>query len=84
MFRHLHKPPVFIPWVAEWMRLFSDHFGRNTRFPFLVLHGPSQHGKTTFAKQLYGPQKTLLLSCQNVQQPNLKDTETYCVSCCYL
>ena len=70
---HLQRPPRFIQAVAEWMQLFTQEFGFRTGFPFLVLHGPSQFGKTQYAKLLYGADKTLILSRQGISQPNCKD-----------
>ena len=68
---HLQKPPRCLPEVTEWLQLFTAGFGSRSRFPFLVLHGPSQYGKTSFAVSIFGPAATLVVSCQNVQQPNL-------------
>ena len=67
----LQKPPRCLPAVTEWLQLYTDGFGSRSRFPFLVLHGPSQYGKTSFAVSIFGPAATLVVSCQNVQQPNL-------------
>jgi hypothetical protein len=66
------RPSKIIPEVVDWMMMHSNGFGQFTRFPFLVLNGPSKHGKTLFARSLYGFEHTLVLSCQGVIQPNLK------------
>lgn len=46
---------------------------RLTRFKFLVLDGPSRMGKTRFAESLFGPSNTLVISCQGVKSPMLKE-----------
>lgn len=66
------KPSRVVPEVLNWMQSFQEQWGKSTRFPFLVLDGPSQFGKTMFAKSLFGPERTLVLSCQGVAQPNVK------------
>ena len=43
------------------------------RFKFLVLNGPSCFGKTQFSKSLFGTTSTLVLSCQGVKSPCLRD-----------
>ena len=43
------------------------------RFKFLVLNGPSCFGKTQFSKSLFGSKSTLVLSCQGVSSPCLRD-----------
>lgn len=67
------KPSKAFKVVIDWMKLFGEEYGRATRFPFLVLNGNSRMGKTRYAAQLWGPEHTLVLSCQGVLQPNLKD-----------
>ena len=62
-----------LPVVKDWMCLYIDHWGKATRFKFLVLNGPSQMGKTRFAESLWGQQMTLVTSCQGVRSPNLKN-----------
>jgi hypothetical protein len=66
------KPFRIIPEVVEWVTMFVQGHGRMTRFPFLVLDGPSMYGKTRFAEALFGPANTLTLSCQGIAQPNMK------------
>ncbi|CAE7310316.1 unnamed protein product [Symbiodinium sp. CCMP2592] len=65
------KPSRIVPAVVEWMQLFAT-VGTRARFPFLVLVGPSQYGKTEYAKRLWGAERTLVLSCEGIRQPNLK------------
>ena len=67
------KPSKCFKVVLDWMKLFIDEYGRATRFPFLVLNGDSRLGKTRYAAQLWGKAHTLILSCQGVLKPNLKD-----------
>ena len=69
------KPFRIIPEVIEWVRMFVQGYGKMTRFPFLVLDGPSMYGKTRFAESLFGPANTLTLSCQGISQPNMKAFE---------
>ena len=66
------KPSKVFKVVVDWMKMFISGYGRATRFPFLVLNGDSRLGKTRYAVQLWGRERTLVLSCQNVLQPNLK------------
>ena len=49
------KPFRIIPEVIEWVRMFVKGYGKMTRFPFLVLDGPSMYGKTRFAESLFAP-----------------------------
>ena len=60
------------PEIVKWMQLFTNPSNDRTRFPFLVLNGESQMGKTRFAARLFGESKTLILSCQNIGLPNLR------------
>jgi len=73
---HLVKPFRTILDVELWkLQYKSDQTGgpSASRFKFLVLNGPSCYGKTQFAKSIYGEKETLLVPCQGVVQPNLKD-----------
>jgi hypothetical protein len=63
--------------VALWQRQYLEHvdggiWGKDSRFKFLVLTGPSSFGKTQYAKSLWGADSTLVVNCQNVLEPNLK------------
>jgi hypothetical protein len=69
------KPFRIIPEVIEWVTMFVHGHGKRTRFPFLVMDGPSLHGKTRFAAALFGVANTLILSCQGVAQPHMKHFE---------
>lgn len=66
------KPNKVVQEVLAWQARMGDAFGTATRCPFLVLSGPSLFGKTTFAKNLWGAERSLVLSCQGVKQPNMK------------
>ena len=67
------KPFKTLPKVVSWMHGLASKFAQATRFPFLVLDGESKFGKTIFAKHLYGPECTLVVSCQRTSgEPNLK------------
>lgn len=68
--------PVVLPEVASWVASFSQKFGRECRFKFLVLVGPSQVGKTRYATKLFGADKTFTVSCPyGIREPNLKGFE---------
>ena len=72
------KPFVEIPEVELWALQYRrqgpfGQYGKASRFKFLVLTGPSSLGKTQFAKSLFGPEATLVVPCQGVKQPALKD-----------
>lgn len=63
--------------VALWQRQYLEWtdggvWGKDSRFKFLVLTGPSSFGKTQYAKSLWGSDYTLVVNCQNVMEPNLK------------
>ena len=75
------KASKMYPAVFSWMHSFSHGHGEKTRFPFLVLNGPSRMGKTRYACNLYGKNKTLVLSCQGVSAPNLKVFRRHRHSC---
>jgi hypothetical protein len=67
-----YRPSKVFPEIVNWMQLFTNNIIDKTRFPFLVLNGDSQMGKTRFAARLLGESKTLILSCQNIGLPNLR------------
>jgi hypothetical protein len=75
------KASKMYPAVFAWMELFNKDNLDQTRFPFLVLNGPSRMGKTRYACQLFGAEKTLVLSCQGVRAPNLKPFRRHRHSC---
>ena len=64
--------------VDLWKRQYSADpnvglIGKEPRFKFLVLHGPSCFGKTQYAKSLWGDEKTLLVQCQQVVAPDIRN-----------
>ncbi len=72
------RPFWEIPLVTEWAQQYKQDspnsgYGVQARFKFLVLTGPSCYGKTQFAKAIFGVQNTLLIQCQNVASPCLKE-----------
>ena len=72
------RPFWEIPLVAEWTEQYKRDvpnamYGVKARFKFLVLNGPSCYGKTQFAKSIFGVDNTLLVPCQNISSPCLKD-----------
>ena len=38
----------------------------------MVFMGPSQVGKTNFARSLYGPEKTIVVNCSKCVEPDLR------------
>lgn len=69
-----HNPVVMVPEVGAWIRSFTDLYGYATRFRLLVLVGPSQIGKTVFAKSLFGKDRTLVVTCgPDLSEPHLKN-----------
>jgi len=72
------KPFWDVPLVNEWKAQYDKMgptvlYGIQARFKFLVLNGPSCYGKTQYAQSIFGPAVTLLVPCQNVSSPCLKD-----------
>ena len=64
--------------VDLWKRQYSSDpnvglIGKDPRFKFLVLHGPSCFGKTQYAKSLWGGEKTLLVQYQQVVAPDIRN-----------
>ena len=74
-----HMRPFWeIPLVAEWADQYKRDvpnamYGVKARFKFLVLNGPSCYGKTQFAKSIFGVDNSLLVPCENISSPCLKD-----------
>ena len=56
--------------ARRWLASFED---LDWRYAMLVLVGPSKVGKSEWAKDMRGPEKTLLVDCQNAQHPDLTD-----------
>ena len=56
--------------VRRWLASFEQ---LDWRYAMLVLVGPSKVGKSEWAKDMRGPEKTLLVDCQNAQHPDLAD-----------
>ena len=77
------KPNKELAVVLEWVQMHRAKFGTATRFKFLVLNGPSRFGKTSYAKNVFGPDVTLVLSCQGALQPALDRLEPHhrCIVC---
>jgi hypothetical protein len=65
------------PAIREWMQQYDPYMQCNTavhsRFKPLILDGPTRFGKTTWAKTFYGPKRTLVLQCQDMLQPCLRE-----------
>ena len=70
------KPFKVVPEVMEWkcMMELTQNGKRDSsaRSKFLVLEGDSQKGKTMFAQGLWGIERTLVVNCQGVAEPNLR------------
>ena len=71
------RPFKTLPTVVEWQSERARLFGSATRFKFLVLNGDTRFGKTSFAKHVYGPDHSLVVPCQNVSEPYLKDLKDH-------
>ena len=69
-FRHVDDVAL---WKLQYGKdtMFSI-WGKESRFKFLVLTGPSSLGKTQYAKALFGIQNTLVVGCQGVANPCLQ------------
>ena len=54
------------------------HFCRiKARYPFLVLEGPSDTGKTSYAKNITGnPQEVLEVNCSATPEPDLREFDS--------
>jgi glutaredoxin-related protein len=62
--------------VTTWkMQYVQENMGKLHRFKMLLLKGPSQCGKTVFAKHLFGREQTLMLTCQKGSDslPNMRE-----------
>lgn len=79
--RHTYLKAHFAQKLTGWKvyeegNLFRAQFnpanwGENTRFKFLVLVGGSGLGKTRWACHLFGVEYTLVVDCQDAEEPNL-------------
>ena len=72
------KPFRFVPEVCLWRLQYGRDtiygvWGKDSRFKFLVLTGPSCMGKTQYGKSLFGVDKTLVVPCQGVTNPCLQE-----------
>ena len=56
--------------VRRWLASFDEP---DWRYSMLVLVGPSKMGKSEWAKDMRGVEKTLLIDCQNAEHPDLAD-----------
>jgi len=54
------RPFLTLPVVLEWQHQYQED---DFRYRFLVLEGPSQHGKTQFVRSLVPEEQILELSC---------------------
>ena len=60
------------PDIKEWIDQYSpEKYGKDSRYKFLVLLGPSRMGKTQLALSLWGNTRTYVSQCQGVEEPNL-------------
>jgi len=67
------KPFKRYPQVNAWLKMFTEvKYGMMSRFRFLVLEGPSKLGKTQLAQSFFGTDRTLVVNCQDVDEPNLE------------
>jgi hypothetical protein len=67
------KPFKTYPKVTAWLQMFQEaKYGKLSRFRFLVLEGPSKLGETQLAQSFFGTERTLVINCQDVAEPNLE------------
>ena len=62
--------------VVKWKKWYGPEFyGILKRFPVLLLRGPSQLGKTSFAESVFGESVTLTVQCQGLGDdlPSLRE-----------
>ena len=61
------RPFITHPIVEEWKKQYlPQRYGRVPRFEMLLLRGKSRAGKTMFAQNLFGPERTIVVSCQGL------------------
>ena len=65
------RPFVTLAQVEEWRKQYALGTPDYHRYMILVLKGPSQYGKTSFAQSLFGKQYTHVVNCENVVEPCL-------------
>ena len=61
------------PEVTSWLMSFQAENDNRTRYKFLVLVGKSQVGKTRFAVQIHGAERTMVISAQGIKDIILSD-----------
>ena len=60
------------PKINDWMQFYKrQHWGKLSRFRFLVLVGPSKMGKTNLALSLFGVHYTFVSQCTGTITPYL-------------
>lgn len=67
------KRSIYFEEIIKWVESMKQGYGKETRFPFLVLNGPSRFGKTRYATRLFGKDSTLLVTAQKQNHVDLKD-----------
>ena len=67
------RPSKHFEEIIKWVEGLKSGYGKETRFPFLVLNGPSRFGKTRYASRLYGKDATLMVTAQKQTHVDLKD-----------
>ena len=73
-FQTQRRPSIPHPVLArEFMSQFcAENWGVLSRTKPLVLDGPTQFGKSTFAEGLFGSEMTIIINCQNCQTPPMQ------------
>ena len=64
--------PVVLAWKQQYEKI---NYGVLKRFNTLVLRGPTQLGKTTYAESIFGESETLTVQCQGLGKdlPSLRE-----------
>ena len=60
---------MLCPEVERWKMQYEEV---EERYKMLVLHGPSQTGKTRLARSLFGGERTLAVDVQHAEHPDLR------------
>ena len=76
MLQRTMRPFIQHPVVLAWKQQYEKvNYGVLKRFNTLVLRGPTQLGKTSYAESIFGEQATLTVQCQGLGRdlPSLRE-----------
>ena len=72
------RPFIQHPVVLDWKKQYEKiNYGVLKRFNTLVLRGPTQLGKTSYAEAIFGESSTLTVQCQGLGR-DLPSLREYC------